>query len=100
MQSHLVCIPNPVTNPEVILTVGEDGQDTQTAKVAWSADATTNKPIGMLPVKPGTTYTLKVPPQQEEVVMKFETFGECEFQRIDKFIPMHMSIPSHTALHV
>ena len=57
----------------MILTVGEDGQDTQTVKVAWSAGATC---APSLPVKPGTTYTLKVPPQQEEVVMKFETFGK------------------------
>ena len=71
-------IPAAAPNPTVYLTEEEDGQDTQTAEIAWSADATTNIPIGMLQVKPGTTYTLKVPPQQEEVVMKFTTFGNSK----------------------
>ena len=69
-------VPAAAPNPTVYLTEEEDGQDTQTAEIAWSADATTNKP--MLQVKPGTTYTLKVPPQQEEVVMKFMTFGNSK----------------------
>lgn len=69
---HTTYIGPSVPNPEVLLTVGEDGQDTQTAEVAWSADATH---VPSLPVKPGTAYTLKVPPQQKMVVMKFETFG-------------------------
>ena len=68
-------IPAAAPNPTAYLMEEEDGQDTQTAEIAWSADATTNKTIGMLQVKPGTPYTLKVPPQQEEVVMKFTTFG-------------------------
>ena len=76
---HMHHLTMPIVNapnPTVYLTEGEDGQDPQTAEITWSADATTNKPIGMLQVKPGTTYTLKVPPQQEEVVMKFATFGK------------------------
>ena len=76
-RTHTHCIIDPAApNPTAHLAEEEDGQDTRTAEIAWSADATTNKTIGMLQVKPGTPYTLKVPPQQEEVVMKFETFGK------------------------
>ena len=79
-------VPAAPSNPTVYLTEEEDGQDTQTAEIAWSADATTNKPIGMLQVKPGTTYTLKVPPQQEEVVMKFTTFGNSKCLNVLPFM--------------
>lgn len=71
-------VPAAPPNPMVYLTEEEDEQDAQAAEIAWSADATTSKPIGKLLVRPGTTYALKVPPQQEEVVMKFTTFGNSK----------------------
>ena len=73
--------PYPVhaaPNPKVYLIEGEDGQAPRVANVAWSADVY-SKGVPSLPVKPGTTYTLEVPPQQETVVMKFKTFGKSEY---------------------
>ena len=73
--------PTAARSPMVYLMEGEDAQAQQPAKVTWSVDndSAINKPIGMLPVKPGTSYTLEVPPQQETVVLKFKTFGKSRF---------------------
>ena len=68
--------PSAAPYPKVTLTEEPD----QAVEVVWSVDTTTNKTTGLLQVKPMCSYTLEVPPQQETVVLKFNTFGKSKLQ--------------------
>lgn len=62
---------------KVFLTEGEGVQSPQ-LDVALSMDATVKKNTATLPLKPGSSYTVEVPPRQEAVVVKFKTFGRSK----------------------
>ena len=82
--------PSAAPYPKVTLTEEPD----QAVEVSWSVD-TSQRSVPSLPVKPGTSYTLKVPPQQETVVLRFNTFGKSKLQ-----LPMQMfTVLSQNALN-
>ena len=69
---------SPSAAPYTKVTLTEEPD--QAVEVVWSVDTTTNKTTGLLQVKPMCSYTLEVPPQQETVVLKFNTFGKSKLQ--------------------